>query len=748
MEDFLYNALYFIEDYKLVVIFSFIGLMALFFLYKFIKTQKKALKDKANQPQKKKSFKEIIIDGLKERVKTFGFWLQAILLLSYSFITSGLFFLILLGNFYDDNKLPESDDDLFDIWVYAIQDFPAYYFKALTFSSLKIYGFNISLVVYSSILCSYTFITFFVWFLKYLTRTRDIGANKKVDDLFGSASWETEEKMIKAKLITPNNKKRAFDKREVIVGRRGLGDFIAYAGQAFIGLIAPTRSGKGVGFIMPNMINYSQNIVVFDPKADTMETCGKIREKRFNQKVFIYEPFSLKTHRFNPFAYVDFGNDVVLTEDILSQIDTRLKGHGMVASGGDFSTQIFGLAKLVFPERPNEKDPFFSNQARNLFVINCNIYRDLMWTKKGLEFVKRKKIIMPETPTMFFIGSMASGINLIDEDTNMEKVVSLMEFFGGEEDKSGDNLRALSPATRNMWNNFKTMGGARETYSSVQGVYTSAFAPYNNAMIRNFTSANDFDFRRLRIDEVSIGVIANPKESTIVGPILELFFNVMIYSNLILPIHDPQCKRSCLMLMDEFTLCGYLETFVKAVGIMAEYNMRPAFVFQSKAQLENDPPLGYGRNGAKTILDNLSLNMYYGINNDNYYEHFEKLSKVLGKYTRQDVSRSIDDNTGKTNTSISNKERFLMTPDELMTMGDELIILENTLKPIKCHKALYYDDPFFTDELIKVSPSLSKKYKLGKVPNQATFYDDLQAAKTRGELSYDKSLVPVGSSEL
>ncbi|PUD21743.1 sodium:calcium antiporter, partial [Helicobacter pylori] len=174
----------------------------------------------------------------------------------------------------------------------------------------------------------------------------------------------------------------------------------------------------------------------------------------------------------------------------------------------------------------------------------------------GLEFVKRKKIIMPETPTMFFIGSMASGINLIDEDTNMEKVVSLMEFFGGEEDKSGDNLRALSPATRNMWNNFKTMGGAKETYSSVQGVYTSAFAPYNNAMIRNFTSANDFDFRRLRIDEVSIGVIANPKESTIVGPILELFFNVMIYSNLILPIHDPQCKRSCLMLMDEFTLCG------------------------------------------------------------------------------------------------------------------------------------------------------------------------------------------------
>ncbi len=112
------------------------------------------------------------------------------------------------------------------------------------------------------------------------------------------------------------------------------------------------------------------------------------------------------------------------------------------------------------------------------------------------------------------------------------------------------------------------------------------------------------------------------------------------------------------------------------------------------------------------------------------------------------MSRSIDDNTGKTNTSISNKERFLMTPDELMTMGDELIILENTLKPIKCHKALYYDDPFFTDELIKVSPSLSKKYKLGKVPNQATFYDDLQAAKTRGELSYDKSLVPVGSSEL
>ncbi len=58
MEDFLYNALYFIEDYKLVVIFSFIGLIALFFLYKFIKTQKKVFKDKANQPQKKKALKK------------------------------------------------------------------------------------------------------------------------------------------------------------------------------------------------------------------------------------------------------------------------------------------------------------------------------------------------------------------------------------------------------------------------------------------------------------------------------------------------------------------------------------------------------------------------------------------------------------------------------------------------------------------------------------------------------------------
>lgn len=58
MEDFLYNTLYFIEDYKSVVIFSFIGLIALFFLYKFIKAQKKAFKDKANQPQKKKTLKK------------------------------------------------------------------------------------------------------------------------------------------------------------------------------------------------------------------------------------------------------------------------------------------------------------------------------------------------------------------------------------------------------------------------------------------------------------------------------------------------------------------------------------------------------------------------------------------------------------------------------------------------------------------------------------------------------------------
>lgn len=80
------------------------------------------------------------------------------------------------------------------------------------FSLFKIYGFNIFLVVYSFILCFYIFIIFFVWFLKYLIWIRDIGVNKKVDDFFGSVSWEIEEKMIKVKFIMFNNKKCIFDK--------------------------------------------------------------------------------------------------------------------------------------------------------------------------------------------------------------------------------------------------------------------------------------------------------------------------------------------------------------------------------------------------------------------------------------------------------------------------------------------------------------------------------------------------------
>lgn len=69
-----------------------------------------------------------------------------------------------------------------------------------------------------------------MWFLKYLIWIRDIGVNKKVDDFFGSVSWESEEKMIKVKFIIFNNKKCVFDKWEVIVGRCGLGDFIVYVG--------------------------------------------------------------------------------------------------------------------------------------------------------------------------------------------------------------------------------------------------------------------------------------------------------------------------------------------------------------------------------------------------------------------------------------------------------------------------------------------------------------------------------------
>ena len=118
--------------------------------------------------------------------------------------------------------------------------------------------------------------------------------------LHGAARFANTAEIRKAGLLDP---KGGLDKT-ILVGKKN-GRYLTYGGYQFVILAAPTRSGKGVGIVVPNCLNYSDSLVVLDIKGENFDITSGFRAKH-GQKVYLFAPFDEAgvTHRYNPLEYI------------------------------------------------------------------------------------------------------------------------------------------------------------------------------------------------------------------------------------------------------------------------------------------------------------------------------------------------------------------------------------------------------------------------------------------------------------
>ena len=72
----------------------------------------------------------------------------------------------------------------------------------------------------------------------------------------------------------------------LLIGKYG-NDYLRWSGNEFLYLAAPTRSGKGVGIVIPNCLHYRDSMVVFDPKLENFLISGGYRSSH-GQEVFLF----------------------------------------------------------------------------------------------------------------------------------------------------------------------------------------------------------------------------------------------------------------------------------------------------------------------------------------------------------------------------------------------------------------------------------------------------------------------------
>ncbi len=492
--------------------------------------------------------------------------------------------------------------------------------------------------------------------------------------LHGEARFATHDEIQQAGL---------YGERGVIVGKVGR-RYLVYGGQEFVLLAAPTRSGKGVSIVLPNLLHYDESVVVLDIKMENFSYTSKFRQAH-GHLVYLFNPFSTdgQTHRWNPLDGVD-------------RDPNRRVG------------EIQAIGQVLYPTE-QIKDAFWNESARNLFLgLTLSIMEN------------------PSLPcSLGEVLRQASGKGQPIKDYLQDLISTRAK---GDAPLSDDCTAAL----------HRFCATSENTMASILATLTAPLTIFSNPIVDAATSATDIDLKQVRAQRMSIYVGIPANRLSDAALLVNLFFSQLIHYNTVdLPATNPRLKHQCLVILDEFPALGRVNILAKAVGFMAGYNLRLLPIIQSLSQLESV----YGEKDARTFVTNHACQILFAPREQRDAQHY---SQMLGTYTAEAIStgtsRPIAWGNGKSASSSatrSEQARPLLLPQEVKELGDQRAILNLMhTKPILCDKARFYVDPVFIDRLKRISPFLASVGK--QMPTQTELEE---AAFVRRELSVEIPLL-------
>lgn len=442
--------------------------------------------------------------------------------------------------------------------------------------------------------------------------------------------------------------KHGLFKREdsgILVGKFK-GKLVRLNGQQFVILAAPTRSGKGVGVVIPNLLEYAESAVVLDIKQENFELTSGWRASQ-GQEVYLFNPFAedRRSHRWNPLSYV--------SKDAAFQV-----------------SDLMSISAMLYPDGADEHK-FWVSQARNAFMAFA-LFLFEKWDddeKHGVPLSLRIK------PTLGAVYRLSSGDG--SDLKQVYQVLAQQAFLSSNAQSAFANL----------------LSQANETFASILGTFKEPLNAWINPVLDAATSDDDFLLTDVRRKKMTIYIGIQPNKLAESRLIVNLFFSQLINLNTReLPSTNPALKYQCLLLMDEFTSIGKVEIIASAVSYMAGYNMRLLPIIQSMSQLDAT----YGKDVSRALITNHALQIVFAPREQ---QDANDYSDMLGYTTVR--KENITHGREKTRTH-SEERRALMLPQELKAMGTEkeVFLYEGIPHPVMCSKIRYYKDKYFTSRLL------------------------------------------------
>ena len=457
---------------------------------------------------------------------------------------------------------------------------------------------------------------------------------------YGSARWADGKEIARAGLFADSG---------VFLGRLGR-SYLRHDGPEHVMAFAPTRSGKGVGLVIPTLLSWTGSAVIHDIKGENWQLTAGWRS-RFSH-CLLFDPTNPLSARYNPLLEVRRGRCEV--RDVQNIADV-----------------------LVDPEGALERRNHWEKTSHSLLV---GAILHILYAEEDKTLARVATFLSdPERPFVSTLRAMMATNHLgTAEAPRVHPVVA--------------------SAARELLNKSENeRSGVLSTAMSFLGLY-------RDPMVAAVTSSCDWRIADLIEGDrpMSLYLVVPPSDISRTKPLVRLILNQIGRRVTEQLPRAGKARRQLLLMLDEFPALGRLDFFETALAFLAGYGVRAFLIAQSLNQVAR----AYGENNA--ILDNCHVRIAFATNDE---RTAKRISDALGTATEQRAMRNYAGHRlapWLAHVMVSRQEtsRPLLTPGEVMQLGgnEELVLLSGT-PPIRANKLRYYEDRRFTARVLS-APTL------------------------------------------
>lgn len=448
---------------------------------------------------------------------------------------------------------------------------------------------------------------------------------------YGSARWAENREIRAAGLLDPDG---------VVLGRFER-EYLRHDGPEHVLCFAPTRSGKGVGLVVPTLLTWPGSCIVHDIKGENWTLTAGFRAK--HGRVLLFDPTNAKSSAYNPLLEVRQGEWEVRDVQNIADI-------------------------LVDPEGSLDKRNHWEKTSHSLLVgaILHVLYAEKDKTLAGVA----NFLSDPRRPVEATLRAMMDTPHLGEAGVHPVIASSARELLNKSENERS---------------------GVLSTAMSFLGLY-------RDPVVARVTARCDWRIADLvgSGEAVSLYLVVPPSDINRTKPLIRLILN-QIGRRLTEELKTSGKRHRLLLMLDEFPALGRLDFFESALAFMAGYGIKSFLIAQSLNQIER----AYGPNNS--ILDNCHVRVAFATNDERTAKRVSDslgTATELRDSTNY-AGHRLSPWLGHLMVSRQETARPLLTPGEIMQLppADEIVMVAGT-PPIRATKARYYEDARFKDRIL------------------------------------------------